>query len=307
MSNNSLKNRILSISPIVELIIRFIYWKLLKKYINKTWINNFKSDKKITKKQINFDLIINELKSLNILPGSILILHSSFEQIANAKLSPNEVIDKFLNYLGNEGTLAMNAARILNKSPHDNVLTYDINKSRVWTGVLPSMMIKRKNAEISKYPFNSMVAIGHHAKAMMKNNLNGEFLSSCGKNSSWNYCFENDAYILGLGIDLTHSLTMIHVAEESFFETWPQQDWFEEKKLRIIDNEFENIISVYERKEKWGKLHFAERTLCEDLVRDNILTIKEIEGVSIEVINSTKLINYLREKNKNGYPYFFIN
>ncbi len=300
----NLKDRIFSISPYLELLIRNIYWnKYLHKYFKKS-ITIFQNTSIKEYKSVNIDEIFDTLSNYNINKGSLLILHSSYEVLSKTGLSPKEIINKFVNYLGEDGTLAMNAARIIKKDTIENVEVYNLQHSRVWTGVLPAIMIKDPRSCISKFPINSMVAIGKLAFNMMKNNIKTDYLSSCGPHSSWNFCYENNADIIGIGIDLVHSLTMIHVAEEN--KNWPVNHWFINRKFKIIDNDDIIYLNIKDRNIKWGQKHFAERTLYKDLLNNNILRITNINGIEIQIINSKQLIEFLNKKNLKGYPYFFL-
>jgi aminoglycoside 3-N-acetyltransferase len=294
-----LLNDLLSSSPYLEVLVRHIYWRGLffRKYSKKRF-------SQISNTFYDINKLFNFLGDSGIQKGQILILHSSYDSLKNTKLTPNQIINKFVDFLGPDGTLAMNAGRTLGNKDEHGFISYDLNNSRVWTGVLPAFLVKYKNAVISKFPINSMVAIGPHSNEMMKNNIAGKFPTSCGPNSSWKYCLDNNAWIVGIGIDLTHSLTMIHVAEECA-ENWPIKDWYDSQSYRIIDSQIVGEVTIKFRKEKWGKLHFAERTLYRDLLKNDILKKITIDGLNVELINSKSLIEFLKNKNKNGYPYFF--
>ena len=59
-------------------------------------------------------------------------------------------------------------------------------------------------------------ALKNEEKKIISENINSNDVnSSCGPNSGWKYCAENNAIVVGLGIDLVHSLTIMHVAEEN--------------------------------------------------------------------------------------------
>ncbi|WP_310556236.1 AAC(3) family N-acetyltransferase [Flavobacterium sp.] len=308
MANTGITNKILSMSPYLELLIRKFYWS------NRDLISKFKKTKPQFNQLRDFDKIKDQLQKFGIHTGSILVLHGSYEVLEGTGNSPKKIIDELLDLVGKDGTLAMNSSRIFpEEKVKDNYLTadysnqivnYNVHKSRVWTGVLPFFMLKHKEAKISRFPINPIVAIGFHADKMIENNIVNELNSSCGVNSSWKYCVDNNAIIVGLGTDLTHSLTIMHVAEEIMGSKWPIKDWYRERQFQVIDNDFQKIIKVNERKPKWGTLHFAERTLCRDLLRAGILKTTTVDGVLVEVINSKELIDFLNSKNKNGYPYF---
>jgi aminoglycoside 3-N-acetyltransferase len=294
-------NKLLSIHPFIEYFVRFINLKFtLLSTLNK------KRFKKISSKKFYFDDLFTHLDSLGVDRNGILITHSSYENIKNCGLTPNQIIQKLLNYISPNGTLAMNATRNF-RMDNDSFYTYDVYKSRVSSGVIPAMFLKFKDIEVSRFPINSIVAFGRQAKDMIKNNIENDFLSSCGDKSSWKYCMDNGAWILGLGIDLTHSLTIIHVLEESNHHLWPINEWFEVKNFKIIDNNPLKEIKIFDRKKIWGSLHFAERTLAKDLVENDIIKVFYLNGTRFELLNSKDLYEFLNKKNKKGYPYFFIN
>jgi aminoglycoside 3-N-acetyltransferase len=313
MANSGIANKILSISPYLELFIRKLYWK------NKKLLSDLKklSSKKPSSQKFQlkfFDKIINQLKFFGVKKGDVLVLHGTYEALEGTGKSPNTIIKELLDLVGNEGTLVMNSSRVFPEEKRKNnyiyadysnqIVTYNVHKSRVWTGVLPFFMLKDKRAKISRFPINPIVAIGRYADQMIENNIKGELNSSCGINSSWKFCVDKNAVIVGLGTDLTHSLTIMHVAEEIMGNNWPVRNWYRERLYKVVDNEFEEIIKVKERKPIWGTLHFAERTLCKDLLNAGILKTVTIDGVLVEVLKSKELIDFLNSKNKKGYPYF---
>lgn len=311
MANNSFFNKILSISPIVEIFIRRIYW------LNNNLFSKFKKNNPNNSQLKSFEKIISQLYKFGLTEGDILVLHSSFDCLQSTLKSPKNIIDELLLLIGENGTLVMNASRsfpeekkhkdYLRTEYNNEVVIYDVKKSRVWTGVLPHTMVKDKRSKISRFPINPIVAIGSKSVDITENNITGEF--PCGLNSSWKYCVDNNALVVGIGVDLTHSLTIIHVAEDMLGINWPIKNWYRERKFRVIDtqNNFDKIIDIKERHPKWGTLHFAERTLCKDLLKAGILKSELIDGVLVESLRAKELIDFLNQKNQNGYPYFYTN
>lgn len=312
MANTGLINKIFSISPYIEILFRKIYWNNID-FFAKYNAKKLKNDH-IKTKLTDFDKITKYLNEEGLGTGQIMIVHSSYESLENTKLNPNQVIQKLLDFVGEEGTLAMNSARkfkeekdvtyTLKENYSGITCTYDLKKTKVWTGVLPFYMVRNPKAEISEFPINPMVAIGKKAKEMMKHNLNCNMAAGIG--SSWNYCVENNAVIVGIGIDLTHSLTIIHVAEDANVHNWPIKNWYRNRNFLIINGAEKKEITVKERNPKWGTMHFAERSLCKDLIKNGILVCTTIDGVQVEYVYAKKLIDFLYSKNGSGYPYFGI-
>ena len=311
MANSSFYQKIVSISPHVEMLARRLYYAIPDSIRRK----RFQKKKNIPiHNKANFSNILNYIKSKGLKKDDILIVHSSFSELKKFNLSPSEIIDELLGLCGSKGTLAMPAMAIYpNKLPNSNITdaelinkkyTYDVDSTKIWTGILPKEMIKRDESIRSRHPLNTMVAIGPKAKEMMNDNENDPYPN--GSKSSWNYCRVNSAFVIGLGTDLTHSLTMIHVAEDIKESAWYVNNWYHDRVFCIKDKEKIVDIKVKERRAKWGKLHFGERNLASDLINDNIMESLIIQDTLLESLRADKLIDYLNMRNSSGYPYFWV-
>jgi aminoglycoside 3-N-acetyltransferase len=305
--NKGFRNQLFSVFPFLEILVRLIYWKYI--YIFKfisisfkfTSINKYKN---ANKKKLEFLNILRFLKDYGISQGDTLLVHSSYDSIKHSRKLPKEIINDLFDLVGPYGNLVMPANRVFDYN--QQIIEFDVNRTRVWSGALPFAMLLRKDSAKSRFPINSVVAIGRDAKDMVSNNIEEDFLTPCGLNSVWYQCYLKDAYILGLGIDLTHSLTMTHVAEDAWESEWPIAGWYEIKQYQIIDNDFKRLVSIRQRRDKWGKYYFAERKLAKDLSKANILKTFKVDGVDIQLIKSRKLIDFLRSRNQNGYPFYGI-
>jgi aminoglycoside 3-N-acetyltransferase len=313
MANDSFVKNMMSLSPHIEMIVRRLYW------LNIRWLSRYsrKSKKPASKsyEQVDYDAMAEFLKSEGVQEGRLLLIHSSFGPFKGRGKTASQIIDFFLDMVGDGGTLAMpampkfkNAADKIDYLDADfssQVYTYDVRKSKIKTGVLPLMLHNREGSVRSLHPINTMVAYGRLANEIMRDNLSGSSPLACGENSSWKRCLDNDALIIGMGLDLTHSLTSIHIAEDIKCSEWPIKNWYLEKKFKIVDGD--NIIFkvLKERAPKWGALHFAERTLCKDLISEGLLKSKMINGINVEIISLKELYLFLDRRNYNGYPYFW--
>lgn len=316
MSNSSKLQKVMAVSPHVEMIVRRLYrselgMRLFKKNAKP------KKTKSETKVSLNLEHVKSYLQGIGIKHGDILIVHSAFGPFKNTGLSPDDIIDFLLELVGKEGTLVMPVIRKYPESPSEeealyadisNIeFTYDLKNTPVWTGIIPRTLMNRKDAVISKFPINTVTALGPDAELMIKDELKGDLPSPNGVNSAWKYCTDKDAWVISLGVDLTHSLTMIHTAEDVKKENWPIKGWYREKKFKIVDGDNAINKTVLERHPRWGMLHFGERTLCQDLINDDVMKSDVVEGVVIESLKSASLYDYLNNKNRRGYPYFWVN
>lgn len=313
MANTSVIKRIFSISPHIEMICRKIYWANIKTFSKK---GKKRGGQKKPSYPISFVEIERFLRKSGVSNGCLMVVHSAYGPFKGGGKTPEQLLEMLIEIIGKEGTIAMPATpkfknfvsieNYLDKRNDDAVYEYDVQKSPIKTGVLPLILHKKNNSIRSRHPINSLVSLGPLAEILMENNLVGPSSLACGVDSSWKHCVDHDAVIVGFGTDLTHSLTMIHVAEDVLDEKWPINDWYIEKNFLIVDGEYREKIKLRERAPHWGALHYGERTLCKDLIDAGLLKTTIIDGVTIEVLKARSLIDFLNKKNCNGYPYFWV-
>lgn len=301
--------KLAQISPYLEINLRKLYWKNIKyfkSYRPKTAI--------ITKEIVNWNKVIQYLELQGVKKGTLIVLHSSYEALKSSKLTPIEIIRSLRSLLSDEGTLAMPVIRQFKEEPTiENVLKTDISRiickynlhsKNISSGLLPFFLTREKDVKISRYPLNTMAAVGKLAVPMMINNISEENLPPCGKSSAWAFCAENNAIIVGLGIDLCHHLTITHVVTDLYMEEWPIKNWYIKRSFDIIDCDFQKRISVLERDPFWGCYYLPAINYRKDLIKNKILISVIVGGVVVEIVNSGKLLDFLRSRRQKGYPFY---
>ena len=308
--------KILEDIPLTEVFIRNLYWRsktinaiinsLLKKHSKKT------KHSKSALPNADFSAVVEAIKNLGVYEGDTLIVHSAYGELRHFGLLPKDIIDVLKSIVGEQGTIVMPAIPLFKEEPdaidrfqnefYKKIFTYNVNKTRTWTGILPQTLMKIDGAIRSRHPLNTIVALGPDAGEMTRNNLSYEGQTACGEGSSWAYCFRKNAKILMLGVDVAHSLTMIHVAEDLYENEWPVKGWYRSRQFHVIDNEFDEVVTIKERHPKWA-LFYAEKKFSRDLTRAKIVKIQQVEGLNISLCSSNDLINYLNSRKKSAYPY----
>ncbi len=306
---------LVSMHPSIEVLSRKLYWNndyLIKRY------NEKKNRVKEPSLKVGLSTIVSAISSLGIREGDILIVHSSYESFQKGCtdiVEPYKLIETLAGLIGDTGTLAFPTHPLYSKDKVskqtikynddiDEILTYNVRKTFAWTGFLPNLFLRMPGVVRSKHPINTLAASGPLASEMMRENIEGDCPLPCGTNSSWKFCADRRAKILGLGVDLVHSLTMVHVAEDCNPD-WPIKEWYRKRTFKIIDGIDQQLLTVGERKPKWT-INLAERCFRKDLIKEGILKIASVGELQIEYINDSKeLIDYLNSKNANGYPYYF--
>ncbi len=259
-------NLIAGISPRFEVTLRQLYWKHSSKLRKYRPYDTKKVQNGQKRKAVDFEKVLDYLKSKGIGEGSLLIVHSSYDVLECTGFSPEEIVGKMLDLVGATGTLAMPVIRHYKGEPKygENtdglICTYNVRKTLVTSGLLPYTLLHWEGSEVSQHPLNPMVAYGPLAKAMMEHNLDGECPSPHGPNSSWKFCYDHNAIVIGLGADLDHYNTVGHVNEEAFGNwLWSDEEWYRLRQFDVIDeNKNTQRVVVKERKPEWGMLHSAD-------------------------------------------------
>jgi aminoglycoside 3-N-acetyltransferase len=309
-------NSILAISPYLEVVVRNVYWRsqFLVRAVNSRRKAKPVDDAK-PPPRTSIDRVVENLASRGVGSGDILVVHSAYKAVSGGK-KPRYVNEALKALVGDTGTLVMPAIPRFAGAPSGEqwvtgdvsslVLDYDPETTPAWTGALPTDLLQVPSARRSLHPLNSVVAWGPHADDMLLNNLSGDRPFACGVGSSWSYCSANGAKVAALGVDMTHNLTMIHVAEDMQGERWCVPGWYRDREFRIKTPRGWERHTVRERHPRWGSYHYAERTLDKDLVRQGVLTFEDVDDVPVGLLDARVLVEFLNRRNANGYPYYLV-
>ena len=310
MSIGSMYKKIALSSPKAEVFLRKLYWNnaaLLSRFsVNKT--NRFhRTD------FVDFEEIVNFLKECGIGEGSLVVMHSSYGNLKPTSLDNKGIIERLLELVGSTGTLAAPVIRhfkeeeilsykdMLNDKVESIHCVYDIANTPITSGVLCSTLMKHSGSETSLFPLNPLTAVGLLAKEMMKGNLDGENPSAHGPNSCWKFCADHDAYIIYLGVNYGHHITMQQVVTECYPEMCPP-DFYRKRSFSIVDGNTSKDVVVCERRHKWT-MFLAEMNVNKDLAESGIVKMTNIKGIPVSVMRAQDLIEYYRKKG-GYYPYF---
>lgn len=317
MSLYSLYQKIALLHPKVEVLLRKLYWNNIHLFKRFNPYRRESPSQERNLPHVDFERVIEWYKSKGIGKGDLLIVHSSYDGLYTTGLAPEQIIDKLLDLVGSTGTLAMPVIRSYKNEPKmedllkvntdDLVCTYDVKHSRVSSGLLPYLLMRCKGAVISHHPYNPLCAVGPLATEMMKHNLDGEYPSPHGPNSSWKFAYDHNCKVVSLGTDIEHHNTIMHINEEAFEDWhWSKEQWFRHRKFIIVDeNKHQKQVIVSERKPEWGMLHHTDIRLNHDLKKQGIIQVDKICGeIEVGYVDVTRLVSFLRERKNTGYPYY---
>lgn len=248
----------------------------------------------------------NFVKSIGIKKNDKIMINSNFLKIMilAKKKKKNfdliKLIDAFLNFLGNNGTLFIPAYSwdfIKKKS-----FTYEKTKSI--SGSISNILINNKRFLRTSNPIFSFFVAGKDKKKI----CSMQHKDSFSLKSPFGYLIKNKGKNLFFDIDYKDSFTFVHLAEQKVKVNYR----FKKKFSGYIfknSKKIKNTTSMYSRKLEMGvKGTKIDEKLDKILIKNNSLTKKKISGINCQIININKafkiMIDDLKSERKLIYPIF---
>lgn len=266
--------------PNLEVFIRCFLWKFpqIKQLVKDKNSHSKKNTMGRQDKEI-WNKVKEKIKEFGIAKGDIVLVHSSMDGLANAGVTPKEVIDFLLDIVGDQGTLVFAAyPKCKQYKDEKDILYYDPKRTVSWTGLLPNVFCKYDGVVRSSFPYNTLAAKGRYAEDMMKNNLYDD--TSQGKNSAWQFCIDHYAKILYLGVSAALSCTMMNYPEDALGESWYVKDWYGTQRYAIKHGDEIIFKTIKERHSEWYRFYAMFHSEYW-MIKHNFLIRDEIEGVYV--------------------------
>lgn len=286
------------ISPLIELIIRFLYFRInFKKIIDR---NNIKSSS--TRYKLSIQEIKKQMESFNIKKGDSIMVHSSFSCI-DAKAE--DFIAFLKDYIGINGNILVPThPKLLLKN---NELIYDVKNSPSTVGYFTEVFRKSRGVKRSYHPFSSIAIWGKDSDYFLNGNLNNKKPLPHGKYSPYYKFSQFKGKVLCIGVTAKNRATIKHVAEEVSDNTFPIKNIFKEHDIVIKNNKkFIKKVKVRESDLNISKIFVAKWKLQRDWLRNDILIKHSINKIPIEYLDAYNCVKYMMEQIKKGvtiYPY----
>ena len=151
--------------------------------------------------------ICGGMRSMGIVPGATMLVHSSLSAFGYVQGGADAVIDALLDALGPSGTLVMPTFTWRDFHAQDRVV-FDVRRTPCETGRIPETFRRRSGVVRSVHVCHSVAAIGPGTADVM-----GEGVSSFGPGSTFDALLRLDAWIVLLGVSF-QSCTALHAVEE---------------------------------------------------------------------------------------------
>ena len=162
---------------------------------------------------IDYKTLVEDLNSLGIKRGDIILLHSSLKSIGDVDGGPDSVIDAFIEVLGDTGTLLMPSFQSGSEFfLVDRGCVFDIRNSPSEVGLITEIFRKRPGVTRSLSATHCTAGIGAAAAGILSEHE--KCVVSCGWESPYHRISEAGGKIVLLGVNHT-SNTTLHFLENT--------------------------------------------------------------------------------------------
>lgn len=253
-----------------------------------------------------------QLSSHGVQKSDTLLVHSDMRKLSQLGVSSIDLINFFMENVCSQGTLVCptfplyrlepTGVERFSKKNFNLELTYNVTKSRPWTGDLGRTLMRIAGSQRSLHPLNTLTSLGVATDRIFANESFDRLDLPCGPNSAWASLADLNAKILMIDTDVVHSLTMIHVAEDCYEYEWPIKDWYRLRRFKIINNDQVHHVNVRERHPRWS-FSYAERRLSHDLYNQGIIKDFYIGPVRFSYLETSCLLSFLNIRKPTAYPF----
>lgn len=199
--------------------------KLLLNILPQSIIDFYKKNKKKKRALVREQLIsqnktvtqaqiIEQLKTIGVNEGDVIMLHSSLSKIGYVEGGAHTIINSFITILKKSGTLVMPTFPAMGFN-YDHLKTdpvFNVNTTPSKMGIITEEFRKMQNIKRSLHPTDSVCAFGLKADEITNTHFNQQ--TPYNQNSPFYKLVELKSKIVLLGVDL-NSLTNFHTLEDA--------------------------------------------------------------------------------------------
>jgi aminoglycoside 3-N-acetyltransferase len=266
------------------------------------------------------------LREIGVVEGALVMAHTGVTNLSLVEpgkdssrggflAAAKTLVDNLIDLLGPQGTLLMPTnpqyqADDINYSCTERstlVISYDPQRTPCAVGMANEYFWRQKGVLRSLHPYNPLAARGPLAEELLRDNLNSREPLPHGVDSGYYRFCLRDGLVVGLGVPLWHSLTVIHVPEDVHDGDWPIKNFFEKRRYSIRISGQDEIHIVRQRRLEYGIFYNCNRKVHRDLVKEGILHEGKIGGMIVDWASTREVYDYLMERNrKSPYPYYGV-
>lgn len=248
-----------------------------------------------SKTSITKDQLIDNLRSIGIKSGDILLVHSSLSKIGHLKEGPKTLVDALIEVVGPEGNILMPTSpnNVYQLNYIRNTPSFDVLNTPSKTGKITEYFRTLPDTIRSIHPTEPVSAWGPRAEFFTKDHF-GQ-LTPYNEHSPFAKVSQEGGKILYIGVSLDMAGTNLHTLEDAVDFKFPvyYPDIFEFKVIN--DQGVETLIKTKVHDPEWSK-----KRKCDELIpmlqAEGALSKVKIGEADTLLVDAKKFLSTLIEK-----------
>ena len=171
---------------------------------------------------IDKETIIQGLQSMGVVPGDVVMLHSSLKSLGYVVGGAQTVLEAIYQAISPGGTLVVPTYYLPGGNIYDTCqladYVFDPRAHRSSLGALPNAFLTLRGIRRSIHPTHSVSALGPQADYVVSTHHLAP--SIFGQGSPWERCLRINAKVFGLGITMG-PVTFYHLLEDMWLDRFP--------------------------------------------------------------------------------------
>lgn len=312
-----------TLEPALEFCMRQVYWRvpMLQQAIEK---RRKKNQTGIVKKLLTETQLREALDKVGFAKRSpITMVHSStthWQLRKDDRSEPMNVLQtaartlEILLEMNEErgGTLVM-PTNPFYKTPYSPFVStkeikevYDPKRTPTNIGLINEFFRNTPGVKRSLHPYSTVACIGPRADDILEGNLSGENPYPHGKTSAFYRIYKENGMVMSLGMPLAHYMTIMHVAEDTCPDVFPDS-FYRDRSFSIVTENGPEDWVVRQRHPAANRC-FCEKAYVRLFLRKKILHKETYQGVHLDWVMAQPFVDTLFEyrKRRNTFPHFLL-
>jgi aminoglycoside 3-N-acetyltransferase len=244
--------------------------------------------------------LVDQLKSIGINDGDVLLVHSSLSKIGFIENGPKDFVDALLEVVGSEGHILMpNSPNVSFQLEYiQQLLVFDVQNEVSKLGAITEYFRKLPNAIRSEHPTEPVSCIGPNADFFVGNHFGN--ITPYNENSPFYKVSQMKGKILYVGVTLDNAGTNLHTLEDAIadfkFPVYHEQVF--DVKVKSIDGTVKSMQT---------KVHnpvWSKKRQCDGLlplfVQENVAKKVKIGHAETWLFDAEKMLDVMIESYRSN-------
>lgn len=241
--------------------------------------------------------LVQQFKAIGIVPGDILMVHSSMSKIGYLEEGPKTLVDALVECVGSSGHLFMPSSPVkaLQKDHLRDQNVFDVEHTPSAMGAVTEYFRNLPEVKRSAHPTECVCGMGENVNEFLDDHF-GQ-LTPYNLHSPWYKIMEQKGKILYIGVTLINSGTHLHVLEDLTDFKYPvyTEHTFEST---VVRDGVSHQMHCYAHNPE-----FSKRRKCDDLIplfeEKGVLKKVQIGKANSLLLNARLMLDTMLDAYKN--------